>query len=187
MTWPTRTPARTRDYHISSRVFLAPRGLQQPATLSPFTIKEAWILTQVKWFFWILMNHFLDLLTFWIKSLFLAPTLCLFIWPVTCLAVWPCCACVHAKYLQSCATVCDAMTCSPPDFSVRGILQARILEWVAMPFSRGSSRHSDWTHVSYISCMGRQVLYHLCHLKPHELGLGNRFTTQVSFRYPPHL
>ena len=41
-----------------------------------------------------------------------------------------------------------------------GILQARILEWVAMPFSRGSSQHRDGTCVSYVSCIGRRVLYH---------------------------
>ena len=41
-----------------------------------------------------------------------------------------------------------------------GILQARILEWVAMPSSRGSFRPRDWTHISYVSCIGRWVLYH---------------------------
>ena len=46
---------------------------------------------------------------------------------------------VHAKSLQSYLTLCDTMDCSPPGSSVRGILQARILEWVAMPSSRGSS------------------------------------------------
>ena len=40
---------------------------------------------------------------------------------------------------QSCLTLCNSMDCSPPDFSVRGIFQARILGRVAMPFSRGSS------------------------------------------------
>ena len=40
---------------------------------------------------------------------------------------------------QSCLTLCDPMDCSPPGSSVHGILQARILEWVAIPFSRGSS------------------------------------------------
>ena len=44
-----------------------------------------------------------------------------------------------AKSLQSCLTLCDTMDCSPPGFSVHGILQARILEWVAIPFSRGWS------------------------------------------------
>ena len=56
------------------------------------------------------------------------------------------------------------MDCSPSDSSVHGILQARMLEWVAMPFSRGSSRPRDLTHISYVSCIGRQVLYHKCHL-----------------------
>ena len=44
-----------------------------------------------------------------------------------------------AKSLQSCPTLCDSMDCSPLDSSIHGILQARILEWVAMPFSRGPS------------------------------------------------
>ena len=56
------------------------------------------------------------------------------------------------------------MVCSPPGFSVDGILQARILEWVAMPSSRRSSLPKDWTHISYISCSSRQVLYHQGHL-----------------------
>ena len=47
--------------------------------------------------------------------------------------------------------------CSLPGSSVHGILQARILEWVAVPFSRGSSRPRDRTPVSYISCIGRWV------------------------------
>ena len=44
----------------------------------------------------------------------------------------------HAKSLQSCPTLCDPMGCSPPGSSVHGILQPRILEWVAMPSSKGS-------------------------------------------------
>ena len=61
---------------------------------------------------------------------------------------------------QSCLTLCDPMDCSLPGFSVHGILQARILEWVAMPFSRGSSRPKDGT---WVSCIGRWILYHLSH------------------------
>ena len=57
---------------------------------------------------------------------------------------------VHAKSLQSCPTLCDPMDCSPPGASVHGILQARILEWVAMSSSRGSSRLRDWTPISYV-------------------------------------
>ena len=49
--------------------------------------------------------------------------------------------------------------------SVHGILQARILEWVAMPSSRRSARPRDQTCVSYISCDGRQVLYLWRHLE----------------------
>ena len=48
--------------------------------------------------------------------------------------------------------------------SVHGIFMARILEWVAVPSSRGSSQPRDGTHISYISCIGRQVLYHQRHL-----------------------
>jgi len=44
---------------------------------------------------------------------------------------------------QSCRTVCGPMNCSPPGSSVHGILQARILEWVAVSFSRGSSHPRD--------------------------------------------
>ena len=48
-------------------------------------------------------------------------------------------------------TVHDPMDCSPPGSSVHGLLQARILEWLAIPFSRGSSRPRDWTWVSCIA------------------------------------
>ena len=52
---------------------------------------------------------------------------------------------------QSCPTLCNHMDCSPPGSSVHGILQARILEWVAISFSRGSSRPSDQTLVFCIA------------------------------------
>ena len=53
--------------------------------------------------------------------------------------------CVCAKSLQLCLTLCDSMDCngSLPSFSVHGIFQARVLEWVAISFSRGSSRPRD--------------------------------------------
>ena len=54
------------------------------------------------------------------------------------------CACVCTKSFHSCLTLCDPMDCSPPGSSVQGILQASILEWIAMPSSRGSSRPRDW-------------------------------------------
>ena len=73
-------------------------------------------------------------------------------------------ACMHAKSLQSCPTLCNPMDYSLPGSFVHGILQARILEWVAMPSSRGSSPLGDGTLVSYIPCVGRQVLYCQSHL-----------------------
>ena len=50
-------------------------------------------------------------------------------------------------------SVCDPTECSPPGSSVHGILKARILEWVAIPYSRGSSRSRDQTQVSSVSCI----------------------------------
>ena len=48
----------------------------------------------------------------------------------------------------------------PPGSSVHGIFQARILEWAGISLSRGSFWPRDWIHVFYISCIGRQILYH---------------------------
>ena len=58
---------------------------------------------------------------------------------------------IHAKVIQSCPTLCDPMDCRLPGFSVHGILQARILEWVAYPFSRGYSQPRNQTLVSHIA------------------------------------
>ena len=52
---------------------------------------------------------------------------------------------------QSCLTLCDPMDFRPPGFSVLGILQARILEWVATSFSRGSFQPRDQTQVSHMA------------------------------------
>ena len=70
----------------------------------------------------------------------LRPDLCLF-------------SSVHAKSRQSCPALCHPMDCSLPGSSVHGILQTRILEWVAILFSRGSSRSRDRTHISCSSCI----------------------------------
>ena len=56
--------------------------------------------------------------------------------------------------------LCDPMDCSPPSSSVHGVLQVRILEWVAISFSGGSSLPRDWTCISQGFCIGRWVLYH---------------------------
>ena len=63
-------------------------------------------------------------------------------------------ACMPAKSHQLYPTLCDLMDCRLPGSSVHGVLQARILEWVAIPFSRGSSRPRDRTCVSQVSCIG---------------------------------
>ena len=65
-------------------------------------------------------------------------------------------ACMHAKWLQSCPTLCDPVDCSLPDSSVYGVLQARILEWVAISFSKGSFWPRDQI---YISCIGKRIPY----------------------------
>ena len=79
---------------------------------------------------------------------------------------------LHAKSLQSCPTLCDFMDCSPLGSSVHGILQAWTLEWVAMPSSRGCSQPRDQASFSYVSYIGRWVLYHYHHLgSPNHLGI----------------
>ena len=57
----------------------------------------------------------------------------------------------ESEVAQSCPTLCDPVDCSPPVSSVHGILQTRVLEWVAISFSRGSSRPRDQT---WVSCIG---------------------------------
>ena len=59
-------------------------------------------------------------------------------------------------YAQSYLTLCNPMGCSLPGSSVHGLLQARILEWVTIPYSRGSSWPRDRACISYISCISRQ-------------------------------
>ena len=56
-----------------------------------------------------------------------------------------------SEVAQSCPTLCYPMDCSLPGFSMHGIFQARMLEWVAFSFSRGSSRPRGWTQVSHIA------------------------------------
>ena len=60
------------------------------------------------------------------------------------------CVCV-CMWAQSCPTLCDPMDCNLPSSSVPGIFQARILEWVAISYSKGSSWLRDWVHISCIS------------------------------------
>ena len=68
------------------------------------------------------------------------------VWVSLCVPSWP--------------TLWDLMDCSPPGCSIHGTFQVRLLEWVAISSSRGSSWPRDWTCVSCISCIARQILYH---------------------------
>ena len=65
---------------------------------------------------------------------------------------------VRAKSIQSCLILWDPRDCSLPGSSVQGILQARILEWVAMPSSRGPSPPRDGTCLTCVSWIGRRTL-----------------------------
>ena len=76
---------------------------------------------------------------------------------------------MHAEWLPLCLTPCDCMDCSPPGFSVHGILQARILEWIAIHFSRGSSRPRDRTQVSFRFCTAGRFFTPEPSGKPHKL------------------
>ena len=93
-------------------------------------------------FLLLLFSYFLSLVFFhWgIVALHCCVSLCCIMKWISCVLVW---------VAQSCPTLCDCMDCSPPGSSVHGFLRARILEWVAIPFSRGSSWPGDQTQVFF--------------------------------------
>ena len=68
--------------------------------------------------------------------------------------------CMHAKSLQSCLILFDPLDCHSLGSSAHGSLQVRILEWVDIPSSQEASPLRDQTHNSYVSCIGRWILYH---------------------------
>ena len=68
--------------------------------------------------------------------------------------------CAACLVTQSCLTPWDSIDCSSPGSSAHRLSQARILEWGAISYSRGSSRPRDQTAVSCVSCIGMQILYH---------------------------
>ena len=74
---------------------------------------------------------------------------------LTLTCIWPVCVCA-----QWCSTHCNSMDCSLPGSSICGIFQARILEWVAISSSRGSSWPRNQIRVFCVSRIGRQSLYH---------------------------
>ena len=69
-------------------------------------------------------------------------------------------------------TTCVLMDCCPPWSFVHGVFQARLLKWVAIPFSRGSTQPRDWTWISCIPCIGRRILYHYTTWKPEWIPRG---------------
>ena len=79
------------------------------------------------------------------------------------------CACMRAKSLKSCPTLCNLM--QPARLLCPWILQARILEWVVVPFSRESSQPWEQTGTSYVSFIGRLVIYQECYLQSPSLKL----------------
>ena len=86
--------------------------------------------------------------------------------------------CVPAKLLLLCLILCDPMDCNSPCSSVRGILQARILEWVAMPFSRGS-----WLAPKKVTVTVLWSAAHLIHysfLNPYETVISEKYILQIN-------
>ena len=97
--------------------------------------------------------------------------------------------CAHAKRLHSCPTVCDPTDYSLQVSSVHGILHTRILEWVAIPSSGGSSRLKERTRIPHVSCTGRWTLYHWHHLgSPGHLHWASfQFSGRLTSRLPCQL
>ena len=104
-------------------------------------------------------------------------------WTITLgLGSWITAGCLPAKLLQSCPTLCNPMDCSPPGSSVQGILQARILEWVAMPFSKD---HCLWTTSTWrgkVICWFSECWTHLrvFAISPKSLPLRSRLSWSLS-------
>ena len=87
------------------------------------------------------------------------------------------------KSILSCLTLCDTRDCSLPGSSVHGILQTRILEWAAMPSSRGSSQPRDQTHalgllLLLLTCFSRVQLFTTPWTAAHQAFLSMGFSRQ---------
>ena len=92
--------------------------------------------------------------------------------------IWVACCSVT----ESCLTLCDPIDCSPPGSFVHRIFQVRILEWVAISSSRGSSQLKNQTQVCFISCIGRQILLPLCY-QENPIWVAHQFSS-ISQYYP---
>ena len=94
---------------------------------------------------------------------------------------------IHGLVTKLCLPL-DPMNCSPPGYSLHGIFQAKILEWVVMSSSRRSSQPRNWIHVSYISCIGRLILYHWANWEASHFPICQVLTySQVLTSYQGHL
>ena len=71
------------------------------------------------------------------------------------------------------------MDCGPPSSSVHGTFQARILEWLASSFSRGSSWPTDRTRISWVSCIGKWILYHCTTWGAHTNCMVGKYTASI--------
>ena len=89
--------------------------------------------------------------------------------------------CMCAKLLQLCPTLPDPMDCSPPGSSVHWVFQARILAWVAMSFSRGSSLPRELTLISCVSCITGGFLTHWVIGKANKCDVSNLCVGKQSF------
>ena len=97
-----------------------------------------------------------------------------------------CYACVRAQSLSSCLTLSDPIDCNLLGSSVHGILQARILEWVAIFFSRRSSRSRDQTSVSWVSCLGGRFFTTELPRKPVCVMIGGQCCTFIPNHAAPY-
>ena len=143
--WSLLKPMSIESVMLSSHLILCCPLLLPPILPSIRVFSNESTIRYHLLIFWFLQNYFRWLsLNFFFYKMIMKPSIMQ-------------CAC--ARLLQSCPTLCDLMDYSPPGSSVRGILQERILERVAMPSSRGSFWPRNRTRVSHVSCIGWWVLY----------------------------
>ena len=138
-------------------VIVFPSSLSLNDMLFHFSVLHAFLISHSAWLFIFWLGSlgsfswpFQNLLPAFFSSVFLpSSTTCLSFLnlPLNPFPVWyP----AESEVAQLCPTLCNPMDCSLPGSSLHGILQARVLEWVAISFSRGSSQLRDWTQVSCI-------------------------------------
>ena len=93
--------------------------------------------------------------------------------------------CVLCLVAQSCPSFCDLLDCSLPSSSVHGIFQARILKWVVISYSRGSSQSRDRNFLYFLYC--RQILSLLSHWGSPRIGFATAAAAAKSLQSSPTL